>query len=145
MDLNELLHSHQVAVMKASAAGDEAARETHFVEVEHYADRIREVRAINVAAKLAQGSPSLGDPLVNNRQLADLTADSARASITKWEGEGGALATSGATALPSGIRTDTIKQYYVGPYRFTDLGLALAEHARQVAAAARETEFAQIR
>ena len=45
MDLNELLHAHQVEVMKASASGDV----THFRLIAEYAERIRRLRTISPA------------------------------------------------------------------------------------------------
>ena len=33
MDLNELLHAHQVEVMKAAAASDGPGRDNHFAKV----------------------------------------------------------------------------------------------------------------
>ena len=42
MDLNELLHAHQVEVMKAATSGDES----HFGMIAEYADRIRQLRTI---------------------------------------------------------------------------------------------------
>ncbi|MCD1591742.1 hypothetical protein K7H13_13395 [Qipengyuania citrea] len=46
MDLNELLHAHQVSVMQASAAGDDRGRDDHFTKVAEYAERIRQLRAL---------------------------------------------------------------------------------------------------
>ena len=43
MDLNELLHAHQVEVMKASASGDES----HLGMIAEYAERIRQLRTIS--------------------------------------------------------------------------------------------------
>jgi hypothetical protein len=52
MDLNELLHAHQVEVMKAGASGDES----HFDMIAEYADRKRQLRTI------PQGVPIPADP-----------------------------------------------------------------------------------
>lgn len=60
MDLNELLHAHQIAVMKAGAG----ANDEHFGRIAEYADRIRRLRtmahadAVPVAqVPLAPGAP----------------------------------------------------------------------------------------
>ncbi len=44
MDLNELLHHHQVATMKASMASSDTDRKGHFDKVSLYAKRIRVLR-----------------------------------------------------------------------------------------------------
>ncbi len=44
MDLNELLRTHQIAAMKAGAAGDDAGRRDHFASVALYAERIGALR-----------------------------------------------------------------------------------------------------
>lgn len=54
MDLNELLHAHQVAVIKASASGDEMARQSHFAQIAEYADRIRNLRKIHLTTHIVQ-------------------------------------------------------------------------------------------
>ncbi|MEW9855694.1 hypothetical protein [Novosphingobium sp. M1R2S20] len=46
MDLNELLHAHQLEVMKATACQDERQREAHFSVVARYAEEIRKLRKI---------------------------------------------------------------------------------------------------
>jgi len=54
MDLNELLHAHQVELMKASSSGAGAIRENHFDHVARYADHIRKLRKISPEAALPQ-------------------------------------------------------------------------------------------
>lgn len=51
MDLNGLLHEHQVAVMKAAASGDGSARDNHFAKVVEYAERVRALRRIDPMTK----------------------------------------------------------------------------------------------
>ena len=48
------------------------------------------------------------------------------AEMRAWENEGGALDTF-AGALPDGITSRIVREYCVGPYRYTDLAQALAE------------------
>lgn len=52
------------------------------------------------------------------------------ASIADWEDEGGALNAFGG-ALPEGITTKLVREYMVGPYRYTDLSHAISERNRQ--------------
>ncbi|KPQ32170.1 MAG: hypothetical protein HLUCCX21_02665 [Porphyrobacter sp. HL-46] len=52
------------------------------------------------------------------------------AEMRAWENEGGALDTF-AGALPDGITSRIVREYCVGPYRYTDLAQALAERDRQ--------------
>lgn len=54
MDLNELLHAHQVEVMRASASGDDGARQSHFGMIAKYADQIRNLRKISPTIETAQ-------------------------------------------------------------------------------------------
>lgn len=46
MDLNELLHAHQVEVLKANASEDSEIREGHFDMIARYADEIRALRKV---------------------------------------------------------------------------------------------------
>jgi hypothetical protein len=56
----------------------------------------------------------------------------AQATATgRWEGEGGSLAAHGSDALPDGVTATAMTQYRVGPYSYTNLDDALAEHRRQ--------------
>lgn len=48
MDLNELLHAHQVAVMNTGAGADDE----HFARIAEYAERIRRLRTIAPAASV---------------------------------------------------------------------------------------------
>jgi len=51
-------------------------------------------------------------------------------SLSRWDNEGGAVDPY-ANALPDGITTRTLREYVVGPYRYTDLKQAIAERDRQ--------------
>lgn len=44
MDLNHLLHRHQVSLMQADAATCVEARRSHGLRARHYAERIRSVQ-----------------------------------------------------------------------------------------------------
>ncbi|MEN3972478.1 hypothetical protein WJS89_07330 [Sphingomicrobium sp. XHP0235] len=105
MDLNELLHSQQIALMKADLADDGAERSAHLDTVADCAERIATLRH----AKSAPRYPEAGS--------ADDTGDAAIAAIAD------------RSALPP-IVTHEILEYRVGPYRYTDLALALAQQAR---------------
>ena len=50
MDLNELLHAHQLEVMKASSSADQG----HFSRIASYAARIKDLRADEAAKPIAQ-------------------------------------------------------------------------------------------
>ncbi len=63
-------------------------------------------------------------------------------TLARWDNEGGApngepsehLDSIGDTfgnALPSGITTRLVREYMVGPFRYNDLALAIAERDRQ--------------
>lgn len=41
--------------------------------------------------------------------------------------------TASTTALPEGVTAETVTRYRVGPYRYTSLADALAQHRRQAA------------
>lgn len=58
MDLNELLHAHQVEVLKANASEDSGAREGHFDMIARYAGEIRALRTIAPEARPAPGTSS---------------------------------------------------------------------------------------
>lgn len=48
-----------------------------------------------------------------------------------WENEGGSVKPIPSPVLPEGITVMTVTQYCVGPYRYSSLEDALAEHRRQ--------------
>lgn len=50
MDLNELLHAHQLEVMKASALVDE----DHFGLIAEYAEQIRQLRTLSPSTPIPQ-------------------------------------------------------------------------------------------
>ena len=51
----------------------------------------------------------------------------------EWESEGGSLEPQSPTSLPEGIIAVTSVHYRVGPYSYSRLEDALAEHGRQSA------------
>lgn len=116
MDLNELLHAHQVEVMKAAASGDEKSRQHHFDQVAIYAERLRQLKG--------------------SRRTPDPAPHTSLAWLNSWEDEGGALdpfllPLPADTPLPSGVTVNLIREYHVGPYVYQDLSLAMAENERQ--------------
>ena len=48
-----------------------------------------------------------------------------------WESEGGALASPDKSVLPDGVAAITVTHYQVGPYTYTKLDDAMAQHRRQ--------------
>lgn len=50
MDLNELLHAHQIEVMKASASDDAV----HYGRIAEYAERVRQLRTVPPSRTVAQ-------------------------------------------------------------------------------------------
>ena len=55
----------------------------------------------------------------------------ANAAGVEWENEGGAQSGFAATTLPEGITMRMVPEYRVGPYRYDNLSLAIAERDRQ--------------
>lgn len=51
---------------------------------------------------------------------------------SRWEAEGGSRAAHGSDALPNGMIANLVTHYQVGPYSYTNLDDALAEHRRQM-------------
>lgn len=127
MDLNELLHAHQVAVMRANASGDEQGRQNHFDKVTLYAKRIRELRKFSSQSALPPKSQA-GDTIVYGTYAGDPEPTSR--PIDDWESEGGATKPCDPT-LPPGMSVTYVPQYRVGKFTYSDLALAMAEHSRQ--------------
>ena len=63
VDLNEQLHQHQVAAIKARMSGHEAERQSHFDLVSVYAERIR---ALRQESNVVQYSWPAGQPVADN-------------------------------------------------------------------------------
>jgi hypothetical protein len=139
MDLNELLHAHQTEVIRASAAGDQCARDNHFAKVAEYAERVRQLREMRNAPVT---SPSISRPaaipdpgtIIYGTYAGSAEQLSPAKAIDGWEDEGGALDPPQFAALPEGMTSKTVRQYHVGPYVYQDIDLAMAEHLRQLSA-----------
>ncbi|QKG71948.1 hypothetical protein [Erythrobacter mangrovi] len=136
MDLNELLHAHQVAVMKASAAGDRSGRDDHFAKVSEYAERVRQLRELHQMSTTRNGAET-PERIIYGTYAGETRPPAVAGPVDSWEDEGGALdppaIPSPQDPLPAGVTMKTFNRYYVGAYSYEDLGLALAEHARQEA------------
>lgn len=132
MDLNELLHAHQVAVMEASAAGDDVARQGHFEKVALYAQRVRELRQFNEQSALPSAAVA-GETIIYGTYAGDPAPTPAVGPVNAWENEGGAVEAL-AASLPAGVTLTLTPQYRVGPFVYSDLALAVAEHDRQTRA-----------
>ncbi len=136
MDLNELLHAHQVAVMRASASGDEVGRDDHFAKVAEYARRVRELREMrmepaSVAMPAAMPKP---ETIIYGTYAGQIEQPAAARAVDNWEGEGGALDPP-QVVIPDGVASGTMREYRVGPNVYRDLDLAVTEHLRQLSAA----------
>lgn len=130
MDLNELLHAHQVAVMQAGASGDVRGREDHFAKVTEYAERVRQLRELR---QMTDTPPPVEPPetIIYGTYAGEPPPEEASPAENSWEGEGGALENP-ETPLPEGVTSKLVREYRVGPYVYQDLGLAVAEHMRQL-------------
>ena len=131
MDLNELLHAHQVSVMRASTAGDDQGRDGHFSKVTEYAERIRQLR---VMRQDSEAPARIAEPetIIYGTYAGAATGQpGAGTAVNSWEGEGGTLDPP-EVITPDAVRTTLVRQYYVGEYVYQDLDLAVAEHMRQL-------------
>ena len=146
MDLNELLHKHQLEVMEAATSGDGPGREHHFAKVAEYAERVRALREMHPMTDDPTGADA-PPAIIYGTYAGDAGKPSAAAPIASWEDEGGAIDDPRAHApmaaqadagserqVPEGIETVVRREYRVGPYTYQDLDLAVAEHLRQLAA-----------
>lgn len=66
-------------------------------------------------------------------RIVPTAADPDQPKIREWENEGGSLKPGSPTPLPEGIIAVTSLHYLVGPYSYSRLEDALAEHGRQSA------------
>lgn len=63
-------------------------------------------------------------------QAPEMQSNKAEAT-REWENEGGSVKPAPSPVLPEGVIAVTVTQYRVGPYIYTSLDDALAEHRRQ--------------
>lgn len=129
MDLNELLHAHQLEVMKASASPDGQTRQGHFEKIAIYARRIRELRQIRTpgASPSAEETP---ETIIYGSYAGETAPAVPNATLESWESEGGAIYPP-LVPPPPEITTRIVREYQVGPYVYHDLSLAMAEYERQ--------------
>ena len=80
MDLNELLHAHQLEVMKASASGDD----DRFARIAEYADRIRNLRTVTPTEGVVQ-DPAAPPTIIYGSYAGDTVKDDA-ASVPRTVG-----------------------------------------------------------
>ncbi|MFN4358738.1 hypothetical protein [Sphingopyxis alaskensis] len=128
MDLNELLHAHQLEVMKAGATDDTSARQGHFARIALYAERIRQLRGLH--AKPDATTPRVAQPAIIYGTYAGNAPSPAAHKLDSWENEGGALH-SADPPLPPDITMTLVRQYRIGPYVYQDRALAMAEYQRR--------------
>ena len=143
MDLNELLHAHQVEVMRASASNDQAGKDDHFAKVAEYAERVRQLREMRSDLFVTAPAIPTSETIIYGTYAGPIVQPGAAAAVTSWEGEGGALDPPEVIA-PAAVRTTLLRQYHVGAYVYQDLDLAVAEHMRQlsIAGAGEESRMA---
>jgi len=134
MDLNELLHAHQVEVMRASASNDQAGKDDHFAKVAEYAERVRQLREMRSDLFVTAPAIPTSETIIYGTYAGSAEQLSPAKAIDGWEDEGGALDPPQFAALPEGMTSKTVRQYHVGPYVYQDLDLAMAEHLRQLSA-----------
>lgn len=134
MDLNELLHAHQVEVMRASASNDQAGKDDHFAKVAEYAERVRQLREMR--SDLFVTTPAIPTPetIIYGTYAGPIEQPATAKAVDSWEDEGGALDPP-QVVMPDGVTSKTVRHYHVGPYVYQDLDLAVAEHMRQLSAA----------
>ena len=133
MDINDLLHEHELAVRRASAATDDGERGNHFAKVAEYAERVRNLREMRMADEARAGEAPqtiiygtyAGDHAApDGEALPDATqSDEALPVETGQPGEGG--------ATPAG-EANADGEYNVGGKSYSDLDLAVTEHLRQM-------------
>lgn len=88
MDLNELLHAHQLEVMKASASESD----DHFGRIAEYADRIRKLRTVSPTEGIPQdpaAPPTIIYGSYAGNSVADEAASLSRTAADLAEGESG--------------------------------------------------------
>ncbi|WP_123639869.1 hypothetical protein [Tsuneonella flava] len=137
MDINELLRAHQAEVMKSQTSGA-GVSDSHYEKIALYAERIRELRELRLGAQDSASATTIvapppavsTDTVIYGTYAGDLPTPAEPHSIGSWESEGGSLDPP-QVPLPDGVATAVIRQFFVGPYVYTDLPLALAEHRRQ--------------
>ncbi len=90
MDLNELLHAHQIAVIRASVSGDAEGRRSHFDKVALYAEQIRRLRESRRSADPAP-LPASAQTIIYGTYAGESAPDPRPAALQAWESEGGSL------------------------------------------------------
>jgi hypothetical protein len=78
MDLNELLHAHQVAVMSAAASGDE----NHYGKISEYAERIRQLRTISQATSV-EHDPAAPPTIIYGSYAGETSIDGVAAIVSQ--------------------------------------------------------------
>ncbi|WP_041558675.1 hypothetical protein [Novosphingobium sp. PP1Y] len=128
MDLNFLLHIHQIHVIKANATSDEKSRQIHLDKAALHAEEIGSLRVPPLQAVTLLSSVS-ADTLSYGTYAWDRPVKPTF-SLDSWENEGGAVR---QPDVPDALETKLTltPQYFVGSAVFSDLAQAVAEHARQ--------------
>lgn len=129
MNLNGLLHNHQVALMMACSASDDLDRQRHLATAAFFAERLRKLRG----HRLEDGQvTSYSEDSIDSGNYAGPVPDGQGADyLSSWEDEGGSLSKVPPGQSGPEISTVIAFEYHVGPYVYQDASLALAELERQ--------------
>jgi hypothetical protein len=125
MDLNEVLHAHQLAVMKIAAGGSMNADDA--AKLALYAAQIS---ALHGPAPYTDPRPRAEPDTIILAGYEGNHPETGIAENETWESEGGSIAPT-PDILPSGITMMLRPEYRVGPYAYGDLALAKAELSRR--------------
>lgn len=127
MDLNSPLRTQQIKAMKASASKGEESRQHHLDDAARHADGIRAFRlaprrTIRTETTVCADMPEHGTFTWDAIDPASPT--------DSWDNEGGAINPTESPKIPE-TPLKLAPQLFVGSIAFTNLTLAVAEHARQ--------------
>ena len=132
MDINDLLHEHELAVRRASEATDDGERGNHFAKVAEYADRVRRMREDNaVKANLGPVTITITQPetIIYGTYTGALEQPSAAVAVNSGDAEAAALDPP-EVVLPARVIYNDVRHYHVGPYVFQILIVGVADHLR---------------
>lgn len=129
MNLNELLHNHQVALMMACSASDDLDRQRHLAMAAFFAERLRKLRGHRLED--GQVTSQSEDSIDSGSYAGPVSNDRGADSLSSWEDEGGSLEKLPTAHMGPEITTVIALEYRVGPYVYQDVSLAMAELKRQ--------------
>ena len=139
MDLNELLHAHQVAVMNASAQNEDDDRDGHFAKVAEYAERVRQLRAMRSPPDVS-ATPGEPPAIIYGSYAGEDGDNAAPEPVGTWGDKGVVRKPPPEDDTPPADGGKG-EGYRVGGSLFASLDEALAEHLR-IMSAERDTPAA---